>query len=156
MSQSTPQPANPPRNVPKKREPMSPILANIRSNAVLDDDAAKLLSNIQHILAAKAPEALPLLVQLLTKLSSLSLDAVHTEKRERFIVIHGIPEADAGLSASLRQQSTERCVSKILDVLDIEIRPIGVFRMGKVGQKPRMRSNGSLLPKFTFQTLSKN
>ncbi|VDO26087.1 unnamed protein product [Haemonchus placei] len=112
---------------------MSPILANIPSNAVLDYDAAKLLSNIQYILAAKATEALPLLDQLLTKVPSLSLDAVHSENRERSIVIRGDPEADAGLSASLRQQFTPGCVSEILDVLDIETRPIEVFRMDKVG-----------------------
>ncbi|VDO20782.1 unnamed protein product [Haemonchus placei] len=89
MSQSTPQPANPLHYVPKKRKPWSPILANIHSNAVLDDDAAKLLSNVQHTLAAKAPETLNLSDQLPTKLSSLSLDAAHTEKRERSTVIHG-------------------------------------------------------------------
>ncbi|VDO38579.1 unnamed protein product [Haemonchus placei] len=133
---------------------MSPILVDIHSNAVLDDGAAKLLSNIQHILAVKAPEALPFLDRLLTQLSFLSLNAVHTEKRERSIVIHGVPEPDAGLSASLRQQFTERCVSEILDVIDIETLAIEVFRIGKVGQKPGLIKCVCTSRKFVFQTLS--
>ncbi|KAK6019565.1 hypothetical protein OSTOST_14794, partial [Ostertagia ostertagi] len=132
MSESTPQLATPLWNAPKKRKPMSP-----------------------QILANKAPEALPLLEQLLAKLSSLPMDAIHAEKRERSVVIHGVPEAEAGLSASLRQQHTERCVSKILDVLDIETRPLEVFRMGKVGQKPRLIKCVFSSRKFMFETLSK-
>ncbi|KAK6041030.1 hypothetical protein COOONC_21466, partial [Cooperia oncophora] len=43
----------------------------------------------------------------------------HSDKKERSIVLYGVPEAERGLSPSLRQAHTEKVISSILDALDM-------------------------------------
>ncbi|KAK6018620.1 hypothetical protein OSTOST_15787 [Ostertagia ostertagi] len=122
----------------RSRKPIQTIPSAILTAPTLDEDARGLLNQINEILVTKAPEAIPLLQQFLSKLPSLSLEVVESEKRERSIVLLGVPEAEKGLPASRRQEHTEKYVSEILDFLDIEARPVEVFRMGKPSDKPRL------------------
>ncbi|VDO42633.1 unnamed protein product [Haemonchus placei] len=52
------------------------------------------------------------------------------------MVIYGVPEAVSDIAASLRQEHTEKAVMDILDELDIEARPVEIYRVGKFGDKP--------------------
>ncbi|KIH68365.1 hypothetical protein ANCDUO_01305 [Ancylostoma duodenale] len=85
----------------------------------------------------KAPECIPLLNDLISKLSSFSSEL--DDKRKRSIVIYGVKESDKGLPAIERQKQTEKQVESILNVLDIEARPVEIFRMGKPSDgRPRL------------------
>ncbi|KAK6009736.1 hypothetical protein OSTOST_25307 [Ostertagia ostertagi] len=113
---------------PKKRKPSSPYMAQIANS--LSDDCSVLFTELQGILEEKAPEAVPLLEKLVGLLTPNPSEIVAAEKRARSIVITGIPE-DPNLSATKRQAATELAVSAILDELDVEARPVEIFRLGK-------------------------
>ncbi|EYB89943.1 hypothetical protein Y032_0225g2747 [Ancylostoma ceylanicum] len=114
----------------KKRKPSSPLTAKLTTSKYMVDDAINILDQIHNILSTKAPEALPLLEKFVSKFPSLSSEIVEAEKRPRSVVIYGVPEADSKLSATSRQAHTEAFVSGTLDALDVETRPVEVFRMG--------------------------
>ncbi|KAK6037336.1 hypothetical protein COOONC_25159, partial [Cooperia oncophora] len=78
------------------------------------------------------------LEKLVSMLPVLSPDFTESEERERSVIIYGVPEEGAGSLPSLRQEHTEKNVSAILDVLDIEARPVEVRRIGKISDKPRL------------------
>uniref|UniRef100_A0A7I4YXJ8 Uncharacterized protein n=1 Tax=Haemonchus contortus TaxID=6289 RepID=A0A7I4YXJ8_HAECO len=121
----------------RRRKPIQPSPV-ILTAPTLDDDARGLPNQINEILVTKAPEAIPLLQQFLSKLPSLSLEMIESEKRQRSIVLLGVPEAEKELPASRRQEHTEKYVPEILDFLDIEARPVEVFRMGRASDRPRL------------------
>ncbi|KAL6743105.1 hypothetical protein Aduo_016185 [Ancylostoma duodenale] len=100
------------------------------SEPVAQPDSQVLLSKLLAILEEKAPEAVPLLNQLITALRPNPKDIVESEKRSRSIVISGMPEAGIELTASQRQAHTELSVIKMLDALDIEAKPVEIYRMG--------------------------
>nr|CDJ84837.1 hypothetical protein HCOI_00572700 [Haemonchus contortus] len=152
MPHTTPHLPGVQRNIPKKRKSAySPELSATTTPATLDTDASNLLKQIQEIVTVKAPEVLPLLEKFVGKLQSISLDVVEAEKKERSMVIYGVPEAGSDIAASLRQEHTEKAVMDILDELDIEARPVEIYRMGKFGDKPRLIK----CVKFLFTTLSR-
>ncbi|KHJ99773.1 hypothetical protein OESDEN_00228 [Oesophagostomum dentatum] len=90
----------------------------------MDEDSISLLEKIHGILLSKAPEAIPLLEQLISKFPTFSNKIVEAEKRPRSLVIIGVPEPDATLAPSARQLHTEKSVTNILDALDVEARPM--------------------------------
>ncbi|KIH46096.1 hypothetical protein ANCDUO_23853, partial [Ancylostoma duodenale] len=100
------------------------------SEPVAPPDSQVLLSKLLAILEEKAPEAVPLLNQLITALRPNPKDIVESEKRSRSIVISGMPETGRELTASQRQAHTELSVIKMLDALDIEAKPVEIYRMG--------------------------
>ncbi|KAK6013873.1 hypothetical protein OSTOST_20786, partial [Ostertagia ostertagi] len=117
----------------------SQSVARMIASSILDNDGITLLNQIHEILATKAPEVIQLLDKFLGKLPLLAKDLVESDKRERSVVFYGIPEAEGSLSPSLRQAHTEKYISRILDTLDIETRPVEVYRMGRgVEGKPRV------------------
>ncbi|KAL6724318.1 hypothetical protein Aduo_019215 [Ancylostoma duodenale] len=99
------------------------------SNDSLDDECFSLLGKINEILAKKAPECIPLLNDLISKVPLVSSEA--EDKRKRSIVIYGVKEADKTLPAVERQKHTEEQIEGILNPLDVETRPVEIFRMGK-------------------------
>ncbi|KHJ79935.1 hypothetical protein OESDEN_20403 [Oesophagostomum dentatum] len=117
---------------PKKRKPSSPFSAKAAVTNFMDEDALRLLHQMQEILSSKAPEVLPLLEEFVSKLPLLSHKIIEAEKRPRSVVISGIPEAEATLPALKRQEHTERYVYDILNSLDVETRPLEIYRMGKI------------------------
>ncbi|KIH63933.1 hypothetical protein ANCDUO_05761 [Ancylostoma duodenale] len=74
-------------------------------NDSLNSQCSAILLKIQGILAKKAPDCIPLVNELVTKISSFSSEL--DEKRKRSIVLYGVEEADKGLTASDRQKHTE-------------------------------------------------
>ncbi|KIH49979.1 hypothetical protein ANCDUO_19945 [Ancylostoma duodenale] len=103
----------------------------------LNDECSSLLLKINQILAKKAPECIQLVNDLISMVSSVS--SVSEEKRKRSAVVYGVEEADRSLPAVERQKFTEKKVEGILNALDIETRPVEVFRMGKPQEgKPRL------------------
>ncbi|KIH68359.1 hypothetical protein ANCDUO_01307 [Ancylostoma duodenale] len=99
------------------------------SEAVTPAHSQILLSKLLAILEEKAPEAVPLLNQLITALRPNPKDIVESVKRSRPIVISGMPEAGRELAASQRQAHTELSVIKMLDALDIEAKPLEIYRI---------------------------
>ena len=123
---------------PKKRKPSSPLLNKAASTNLMDDKALRLLDQMQEILCTKAPEVLPLLEEFVSNLPFLSTKIIESEKRARSVVISGIPEAETALPALVRQEHTEKYVYNILNSLDVETRPLEIYRMGKITNgKPR-------------------
>ncbi|PIO76139.1 hypothetical protein TELCIR_01787 [Teladorsagia circumcincta] len=119
-------------------------------------DGLELLSQINQILITKAPEVIQLLNQFLSKLPLLMTDVVERDKRQRSVVMYGIPEAENGLSPSMRLDHTEKFVSGILDSLDTETRPVEVYRMGRfVEGKPRIVKCVFSSRRFMLDILSK-
>ncbi|KIH50231.1 hypothetical protein ANCDUO_19691, partial [Ancylostoma duodenale] len=94
---------------------------------------------LHTILQAKVPEALPLLDELVKILTPNPREIVEAEKRSRSVVICGIPEGESNNSLSERALLTDKTVSVILDVLDIDVRPVEVYRLGRpVDDRPRL------------------
>ncbi|EYB90673.1 hypothetical protein Y032_0216g2378 [Ancylostoma ceylanicum] len=61
------------------------------------------------------------------------------EKRARSVVLSGIPEADPGSRPSERQVDLENKVMDVLNVLDVECRPVEVYRLGRPDpSRPRL------------------
>ncbi|KAK6030743.1 hypothetical protein OSTOST_03114, partial [Ostertagia ostertagi] len=122
------------RRLRLRNEQLNEMLSND-----LHGDVDRLLDRVHDILAEKAPEAIPLLEQFLGKLPLLSNEIVEADKRQRSVILYGVPEPEESLSASLRQEHTESYIRGILDTLDVETRPVEIHRMGKkVEGKPRL------------------
>ncbi|KIH56949.1 hypothetical protein ANCDUO_12868 [Ancylostoma duodenale] len=103
-------------------EPASPV-----TSKTLEKE--EVLSKLQAILETKAPEALPLLNQLL-ELSKIN---------PREIIENAPAEAEGDLNPSERLAHTEAAVQNVLDVLGVEARPSEVYRLGVVSDgKPRL------------------
>ncbi|EYC16424.1 hypothetical protein Y032_0033g2651 [Ancylostoma ceylanicum] len=113
----------------------------------------QVISQLQAILEVKAPEALPLLNQLLQLSRIDPREIVETEKRSRSIVISGVAEAEGDLSPSERLAHTEAAVNNVLDVLGVEARPSEVYRMGALTEgKPRLIK--CVLPSAQFYSVA--
>ncbi|KAK6047658.1 hypothetical protein COOONC_14838 [Cooperia oncophora] len=66
-------------------------------------------------------------------------DLIDAEKRCRSIVISGLPEQGAELKPSEKQRELEEKVAGVLDVLNVECRPVEVYRMGRLSDvRPRV------------------
>ncbi|WKY13700.1 hypothetical protein Q1695_004492 [Nippostrongylus brasiliensis] len=127
------------------------------SSHILDGDCTRLLRQIQNILVDKAPEALPLLEQLVSKLPSLLASSVDTDKRLRSVVFYGVPEAKKSLPPSVWQAHTEKFISDVLDTLEVEARPVELFRMGVMQEgKPRLVKCVFASRRFQVETLSRS
>nr|CDJ83439.1 unnamed protein product [Haemonchus contortus] len=88
---------------------------------------------------------------MVTKLPQTITDAVQAEKKERSLVVFGIPESNSSKPPSVRQQELENRVTEILDCVRVECRPVEVYRMGKPNDtRPRRVFNDIV---FCFKTL---
>ncbi|KHJ79337.1 hypothetical protein OESDEN_21018 [Oesophagostomum dentatum] len=121
--------ALPQSNLAKKRKPSTPE----SPVASAKPEGEQLLGKLIAILRDKAPEAIPILNDLLNVLRPSPKDIVEQEKRSRSIVIAGLEEAASGTPAFERQLHTEGAVQDILNVLEVESRPVEIYRMGKPG-----------------------
>ncbi|WKX95333.1 hypothetical protein Q1695_012074 [Nippostrongylus brasiliensis] len=125
----------PTKSASKKRKYGSPLLPPTSSAG-----CEEVFNKLQCILEQKAPEALPLLEELMVLLTPNPKEIVDAEKRSRSVVISGIPKADPSTSPSARQAATERYVINILDELGVETKPSEVFRSGPLNdtKTPRL------------------
>ncbi|KAK6021782.1 hypothetical protein OSTOST_12540, partial [Ostertagia ostertagi] len=117
--------------ITKKSKPASSSdLSTFPYSAALSADASDLLRQVQEIVAVKKPKG-----QFLhwDNFLFISLDVVEVEKKERFF---GNLRLGSELAASLRQEHTEKAVMNIQDELDIEARPLQIYRMGKEDDRP--------------------
>ncbi|KIH47261.1 hypothetical protein ANCDUO_22682 [Ancylostoma duodenale] len=103
----------------------------------------------ESILADKAPEALPLLDQLIQLLKPDPKVIIESEKRARSLVIAGITEAE-GISDPLQRLAhTEAETCKVLSALGVEARPTEVHRMGDFNEG-KARLIKCVLPSESF------
>jgi hypothetical protein len=66
-----------------------------------------------------------------------SFATILEEKRRRTLVLRNVPEAEDAI-ASRRQHADETLTTDVLDALNIQVRPIAVFRLGEpTPDKPR-------------------
>ena len=98
----------------------------------------------KKLLDLHIPEVNKITNKILVRLGEVGEGAIEKDKRSRSIVISGLPELEkssdgAWPPASARQDDTERKVRGLMDILDVECRPVRVYRMGRkeVG-KPRL------------------
>lgn len=84
----------------------------------------------------KDPVIEQMMMALISKIPQKVHDAVEEDKKSRSIVLIGLPEAANEMAPSAKQRHLEGQVSEILDVLDIECRPVEVYRMGN--SQPRL------------------
>ncbi|KAF8356309.1 hypothetical protein PRIPAC_97932 [Pristionchus pacificus] len=65
-------------------------------------------------------------------------DAIEKEKRERSVVVQGLPESSA-MKASERMADDHARVISMLDLIDLEHSPAAIFRMGEKSEtRPRL------------------
>ncbi|KIH65490.1 hypothetical protein ANCDUO_04191 [Ancylostoma duodenale] len=102
------------------------------SKAAASPESAKeeVTLRLRSILNDKAPEALPLLDQLLDMLRLDPCEIIESEKRARSIVIAGVAEAEGELVPVDRQAHTEAMTCRVLNALGVEARPTEIYRMG--------------------------
>lgn len=110
------------RSISKKRKVTSPSTVSAPTSTVL--------SKLQSILQAKAPEVIPLLEALFQLLAPSPREVVEADKRSRSIDISGITEGDLSSALSERASFTSNSVSDILDTLAIDVRSAEVYRFG--------------------------
>ncbi|EPB77179.1 lectin C-type domain protein [Ancylostoma ceylanicum] len=85
----------------------------------------------------------PLVDQMLRELFGRfpgeTVEKIEEEKRGRSIVLSGVKESSPTLRPSQRQKDLEDKVDAILDVLDMECRPVEIRRMGRFDlSRPRL------------------
>ncbi|KAF8376151.1 hypothetical protein PRIPAC_82580 [Pristionchus pacificus] len=69
-------------------------------------------------------------------------DAIEKEKRERSVVVQGLPESSA-VKASERMADDHARVISMLDLIDLEHSPAAIFRMGEKSEtRPRLLKGG--------------
>ncbi|EYC13755.1 hypothetical protein Y032_0042g504 [Ancylostoma ceylanicum] len=84
------------------------------------------------------PEVAKMFQAFLKKIP-IGFTSLQDEERSRTIVISGIEELGSGCKATERQAHVEGKVNEVFDALDIECRPVTVFRLGKWdGARPRL------------------
>ncbi|VDL74445.1 unnamed protein product [Nippostrongylus brasiliensis] len=87
----------------------------------------------------KDPEIDKMVVALVSKIPRELGDAVEAHERARSVVIYNLPEAPPEMRPSAKQVDLESKVFSILDTLDVECRPLSVYRMGAVKEgRPRL------------------
>ena len=87
----------------------------------------------------KDPEIERMVLALIPKIPQEVADTMESEKRARSLVVHNLVEAPADLPPSHKQRDLEDKVNHLLDLLDVECRPVEVYRMGKMGHgRPRL------------------
>lgn len=79
----------------------------------------------------KGPIIARMMFALISKLPQEMADRIECEKKERSIVIEWLPEPPTVLSPSAKQRDLEEKVSGIFDVLNLECRPLELYRMGR-------------------------
>ncbi|XGW02668.1 hypothetical protein V3C99_014589 [Haemonchus contortus] len=80
-----------------------------------------------------------MIVALSEKIPCESREYVEAEKRARSLVVSGLEEAPAHLKPSERQKQLEGKVADLFDALQVECRPVEVYRMGKPDSaRPRL------------------
>ncbi|XGW28192.1 hypothetical protein V3C99_008194 [Haemonchus contortus] len=86
--------------------------------AIFDGNNDPVIEKVVHALIVEIPEELS--------------DCFEAEKRTRKFVSSGIPESCNDMTSSSEQLELESKVAKILDILNIECKPIEVYRMEKI------------------------
>jgi hypothetical protein len=75
--------------------------------------------------------------QAISTPANSNIAAILEEKRRRTLVLRNVPEAENDIP-SCRQLADEALVASVLDTLDIQVRPIAIFRLGeRTPDKPR-------------------
>lgn len=104
------------------------------------DYATMSTADIMNLILEKTDPEIDRMVRVvLSRIPHELRDAVEADKRSRSLVISGLPEADPSLPPSEKQRDLESKVSEVLDVVDVECRPIEVYRMGtRSNSSPRL------------------
>ncbi|EYC03328.1 hypothetical protein Y032_0094g2694 [Ancylostoma ceylanicum] len=127
---------------------------NLTSSGAVDDldysnfSAHELAKNILAI--SKNPIVAKLLEALLHKVPK-EFSTAQEGGRSRTIVISGIEELNGKHWAMERQTHVEDKVNQIFDVLEVECRPVSVYRLGK-WDKSQSRLVEVILPSKTYWT----
>lgn len=102
------------------------------------DYATMSTADIMNLILEKNrdPEIDRMVRVVLSRIPQELRDAVEADKRSRSLVISGLPEADPSLPPSEKQRDLESKVSEVLDAVDVECRPIEVYRMGTRSNSP--------------------
>ncbi|KAH7714857.1 hypothetical protein AAVH_17749 [Aphelenchoides avenae] len=79
-------------------------------------------------------------------MQEVAADEAAAEKRAHILVLSNLPESE-GTLASARQQGDEKKVEKLLDALDIQCRPLAIYR---VGRPAAANAGGNKRSRFTF------
>ena len=101
----------------------------IRETARFGDN--KIFELFQKLIDLNIPEVQEITYEILSRMHEYGKSVLEKETRQRSIVVFGLPELEDNMPASIRQEDTEDKVKNILDTLDIECRPVKVYRMGK-------------------------
>ncbi|XGW16282.1 hypothetical protein V3C99_001610, partial [Haemonchus contortus] len=113
------------------------------SEAVPDEKDLRKLSASELLKALLKRNTDPIVGKMLNvlseKISNEISEQVEAEKRARSLVVSGIDEAPHQLKPSERQKDLENKVADLLDVLEVECRPVEIYRMGKLDpSRPRL------------------
>uniref|UniRef100_A0A7I4Z602 CUE domain-containing protein n=1 Tax=Haemonchus contortus TaxID=6289 RepID=A0A7I4Z602_HAECO len=112
-------------------------IANLGAENFQNMSAMELLKSIIELNHDPAIENM--LIALSEKIPMEFSDLLESDKRGRSIVISGLDEGQGGLRPSARQRDLKDKVFMVLDALDVECRPVEMYRMGKPNPKrPRL------------------
>ncbi|KAI1710078.1 hypothetical protein Ddc_13618 [Ditylenchus destructor] len=112
----------------------------------LDKYTQAIEASVQFSQSEECSPAAKTVISLLAGLLQTATQQIHTtaydpveeHRRQRSVVLANVPETES-TSAQTRVNEDNKKVMEILDELDIEARPLTVFRMGKTdGKTPRL------------------
>ncbi|KAL6742020.1 hypothetical protein Aduo_015220 [Ancylostoma duodenale] len=106
------------------------LAAVAATNGKAEESGKSIRDLFQQLLSLNIPEVQRITTEILCRMEEAGNAAVDAEIRGRSLVIVGLPEAPENARATERQVDTETKVGEILDILDVECRPVKVFRMG--------------------------
>ncbi|VDL82854.1 unnamed protein product [Nippostrongylus brasiliensis] len=125
------------RNAGKKAVTAEPSLVDFS-----DDDISRM--SVNELLKAMLdrnsdPIMEKLIYGVISRMPQELADVMEADKRSRSLVISGLEESKSDLAPSVKQQQLENQVTRVLDGLGVECRPVEVYRMGKpTDSRPRL------------------
>ncbi|KAI1691034.1 hypothetical protein Ddc_24503 [Ditylenchus destructor] len=128
-----------------KPKPSQPPQEKVLGSS-LDKYTKAIEASVQFSQTEECSPAAKTVISLLAGLLQTATQQIHTSahdpveehRRQRSVVLANVPES-VSPSAQTRVNEDNQAVMEILDELDIEARPLTVFRMGKMdGKTPRL------------------
>lgn len=129
------------RRTPKGFQPSDSASLPVENNVGDIDYSSMDFFEILNCIVSKNtdPAISRMLEALQTKIPQLLAEAANSDKKNRSLVVAGLPESPPDWKPSEKQKDLESKVGELLDALKTECRPVEAYRMGVYdGTRPRL------------------